>query len=74
MHAFNPTLPPIRLDPDQWYYEWQLHRMGLDDDDITAARKAGEVRFRQLKQGRIFRGQWVIDWLEGKTGGDKPAA
>lgn len=64
-HCGETPTNGIRIEADLWYLENLLRIAGLDEDDLRKGRDAGSLRFTQLSHGRIYKGAWVIRWLEG---------
>lgn len=56
---------PARIDPEGIYAEGDIRRMlQLSEQDLRRARKLGLLRFVRNGHGRIYRGQWILDWIE----------
>lgn len=72
----DPTAP-VTIDPDGIYSDAMLVIvLGMTTRTIATARRDG--RLRHMRQGRriLYRGQWILDWLEhdakpGHKGGAK---
>jgi hypothetical protein len=58
----------IRFDPDAFYDEDALRLLGLDGETLARARRVGELRCRQLGRVRLYKGQWLQEWLSGSEG------
>ncbi len=57
-----------KLDPDAVYCQSEIcEALGITARRLGNAAVAGEVRFAALGSQRMFRGQWIIDWIEGRT-------
>jgi hypothetical protein len=54
----------IRLDPGSYYDGWTLQIMGIDGDTLEAAREAGHLRCRELGEITLYKGEWVLEWLD----------
>lgn len=57
---------PFRIDPAAVYDDGALVlTLGLTHAALSEARRSGDLRF--FKNGRrvLYRGQWVLDWLDG---------
>ena len=69
----DPT-KPIRIDPDAIYDDGALVlTLGLTHAAIAKARRNGRLRFTRNGRRILYRGQWIIDWLESDDrlqGGD----
>lgn len=61
---------PVRIDPDGIYDDGQTRLLlGLTDATMRRARREGQLRF--TRQGRVllYRGSWLLDWLEREAEG-----
>ncbi len=73
----DPTTP-IRIDPDAIYDEGALVlTLGLTHAAIARARRDDRLRYARSGHRVLFRGQWIMDWLDhdsrptaGAKGGD----
>ena len=56
---------PFRIDPDAVYHDREV-RIGLNLSSATLARARRNKTLRFSRQGHsvLYRGQWLIDWLE----------
>jgi hypothetical protein len=59
----------LTINANDWYAEETLRAMGFSTAILDRARIKGELRCKALgKRSRLYKGQWVLDWLEdGKT-------
>ncbi|HEV8066212.1 MAG TPA: hypothetical protein VGP76_00650 [Planctomycetaceae bacterium] len=66
------TLAPPRIDANAVYTDGDL-RLSLDLTSATTSRARRTGRLRYTRQGRtiLYRGLWVLDWLERES---KPEA
>jgi hypothetical protein len=66
---------PIVIDPAAIYHDGTL-RLALDLPSATLARARREGRLRFTRQGGrvLYRGQWILDWLEADALATKEAA
>lgn len=56
-----------KIDPEAVYCQSEIcEALGITARRLGNAAVAGEVRFAALGSQRMFRGQWVLDWLEGR--------
>ncbi len=61
---------PARIDPDGIYHDGEARLLlGLTDATMRRARREGHLRFSRQGTRTIYRGQWLIDWLEGTSKG-----
>ena len=70
----DPT-KPIRIDPDAIYDDGALVlTLGLTYAAIARARRNKRLRYTRNGRRILYRGQWIIDWLESDArragGGD----
>jgi hypothetical protein len=58
-------LEPITINPDGLYDDGAVV-LALDIPSATLARARRTGRLRHTRQGRrvLYRGQWLLDWLE----------
>lgn len=57
-----------RIDPEQWYSDTNLLLMlDLQRDAQRGAREAGLLKYTKRGQTFLYKGQWVLDWLNGPT-------
>lgn len=54
----------IHLDPETYYDENTLRLMGLDGELLEEGRADGRLRFRTLGPVVLYKGRWVLDWLD----------
>ncbi len=60
----DPTTP-IRIDPDAIYDDGALVlTLGLTHAAIARARRNKRLRYTRNGRRILYRGQWIIDWLE----------
>jgi hypothetical protein len=61
----------IRIEPNQYYDQAGVCET-LDIATQSLQKECREGRLRYVKRGgkRFFRGQWLIDWLDGSEAAD----
>lgn len=60
----DPT-KPVHIDPDAIYDDSALVlTLGLTHAAIARARRTGRLRHTQNGRRILYRGRWIIDWLE----------
>ena len=60
----DPT-EPIRIDPDAIYDDGALVlTLGLTHAAIARARRSKRLRYTRNGRRILYRGQWILDWLE----------
>lgn len=65
MHTPISQSPP-RIDPGAVYSDGDLRLMlGVSSAALARARRSGQLRYSRPGRSVLYRGQWVIDWLEG---------
>ena len=57
-------LTGIEINPDAYYdLDALILNAGLRENAIVKARRSGELRSTKLGGDFLFRGQWIVDWL-----------
>ncbi len=57
----------VTIQPDTFYRPDDVKRIfGFSIHSLDVACRNGELRFVKQSGQRFFRGQWLIDWLDGK--------
>ena len=66
--AVTAVTEPFSIDPDAFYTVAMMERL-LDVSVVTLSRARKTGALRCVKKGRsvLFRGQWVLNWLENET-------
>jgi len=60
--------PPAMFDPEAFYRSSQVVSMlGLSAKSLGTAIKHRRLRSTQIGPNRLFKGQWLIDWLESES-------
>jgi len=54
----------IRIDPQAYYEDHVVRMMGLDGDALERARGRGELRFKDVGGTPVYKGAWLIEWLD----------
>lgn len=58
-------MSPVRIDPDGIYDDGVLVLiLGLTHAALQKARRDGQLRHTRRGRRILYRGQWVIDWLD----------
>ncbi len=61
----NDPTKPVRIDPDAIYDDGALVlALGLTHAALTTARRRGRLRHTRSGRRILYRGQWILDWLE----------
>lgn len=54
-----------RLDPDAVYSDGELRMLlGITDAALSRAKREGRLRCSRQGKRTIYRGAWIISWLE----------
>lgn len=54
-----------KIDPDGIYTDATLRlSLGLTGNATSRARREGRLRFSRQGRRVLYRGKWIIDWLE----------
>jgi hypothetical protein len=60
-------LDPVTLLPDAFYDDSALHQaVGLSPATLAAARRSGDLRFSRRGNRTLYKGSWVLAWLESE--------
>ena len=62
----------LEFKPETYYDEYHVRVQGLDEDVLKRARESEGLRYREVDGRIIYKGQWLIDWLdrsEAEAGG-----
>jgi hypothetical protein len=61
----SDLLAPARIDPDGIYHDGQARLLlGLTEATMSRARREGRLRFTRQGNRVIYRGSWLVAWLE----------
>ena len=59
---------PITIQTDAFYDDWVLSEaLGLPLGTIVTARRTGALRFTQKGKRTLYKGSWVVDWLDSSA-------
>jgi len=50
------------INPEAWYTDEDLVRLGLDPDALAWGVEAGGLRAREAGPQRLYLGRWLLDW------------
>ena len=62
----------IRFDKDAFYDEDALRVLGFDSSALARARREGDLRCRQIGRVRLYKGEWLQEWLCKSEGPGDP--
>jgi hypothetical protein len=58
-------IEPLRIDPQALYDDGTLRlTLGLTDAALARARRSGALRYSRCGLRTLYRGQWLLDWLD----------
>lgn len=61
----------FRIDPEAIYDDAALVLgLGVAQTALTQARRVGHLRSTRKGHRVLYRGQWIVDWLERDKGGE----
>jgi hypothetical protein len=56
---------PVTLDSDAIYDDDALRRvLGLSPSSLATARRNGKLRYTKQGQRTLYRGAWILAWLD----------
>ncbi len=60
------TQEPANIEPERVYDEYTLRQRGhpFTSRALKEGRDSGRLRFREAAVGRVYRGRWLLDWLQ----------
>lgn len=59
---------PVLIEPEALYDDRSLqHALGLSPATLAAARRSGALRFTRQGKRTLFKGAWVLAWLESDS-------
>ena len=58
-------IEPVMIEPEALYDDGALRQaLGLTAATLAAARRSGALRFTRKGKRTLYRGAWVLAWLE----------
>ena len=61
-------LDAVQIDAEGFYAEGALKLLlGLTSAALVSARRSGSLRFRRCGNRVLYKGRWVLDWLEASV-------
>jgi hypothetical protein len=58
-------IEPVLIEPEAIYDDGSLHQvLGLTLSTLAASRRTGALRYSRQGKRTLYRGAWVLDWLE----------
>lgn len=63
---------PQHIAPDAVFDDGAIVlTLGISSAELTRARRSGELRFARKGNRILYRGQWLLDWLDHVPDGGK---
>jgi hypothetical protein len=70
----SDPLTPALIDPDGIYHDGQARLLlGLTGEAMARARRGGRLRFTKQGNRVLYRGSWLMAWLEADADRRQPA-
>jgi hypothetical protein len=64
---------PVSIDPHAFFDDGALrHALGLTHSALAAARRSGALRSSRQGQRILYKGEWVLAWLEADASASEP--
>jgi hypothetical protein len=58
-------IEPVLIAPEALYDDGSLRQaLGLAPATLAAARRAGTLRFTRTGKRTLYKGEWILAWLE----------
>ena len=71
-------IEPVLIEPEAIYDDGSLRQnLGLTTSTLAAGRRTGALRYTRQGKRTLYRGAWILDWLEAtatKPGLRRPEA
>jgi hypothetical protein len=65
-------IDPVLILPEAIYDDGALHQaLGLTSTTLAAARRAGSLRYTRQGKRVLYRGAWVLSWLDAQAAPDR---
>jgi hypothetical protein len=59
---------PITIQADAFYDDWTLSdALGVPLGTLGGARRSGSLRFTRKGKRILYKGSWVLDWLDSSA-------
>jgi hypothetical protein len=66
-------IEPVLIEPEALYDDGALHQaLGLTPSTLAAARRSGALRFSRQGKRILYKGVWVLSWLESASTCSEP--
>ncbi|MGA2701532.1 MAG: hypothetical protein ABSH35_10600 [Isosphaeraceae bacterium] len=68
-------IEPVRIEPEALYDDGALRQaLGLTARALAAARRAGLLRFTRQGKRTLYKGAWILAWLDATPESHRTAA
>lgn len=58
-------IEPVRIEPDAVYDDGAVYQaLGLTRTALAAARRLGALRYTRRGKRTLYKGAWILAWLE----------
>jgi hypothetical protein len=62
-------LHPVTIETEALYDDGSLYQaLGLTPTTLANARRAGSLRFTRQGKRTLYKGAWILAWLDSKAG------
>ena len=66
-------IDPVLIKPEALYDDTALGQaLGLTPAALAAARREGSLRYTRKGKRTLYKGEWILDWLESEPVGPRP--
>lgn len=66
-------IEPVRIEPEALYDDGSLRQaLGLTPATLAAARRAGSLRYTRQGKRTLYKGTWILAWLETAATASEP--
>ena len=66
-------IEPVLIEPEALFDDGALRQaLGLTSSALAAARRSGSLRFTRQGKRTLYKGAWVLAWLENDANTTKP--
>jgi hypothetical protein len=66
-------IEPVRIDPESLLDDGSLRQvLGLTPSTLAAARRRGSLRYTRQGKRILYKGAWVLAWLEAEPNANRP--
>jgi hypothetical protein len=67
-------IEPVLIEPEAVYDDGALRQaLGLTATTLSAARRAGRLRYTRQGKRTLYKGSWVLAWLDSESAPVSPA-